>query len=78
LGDIWGLFMGGKSQNPGEFEYVNRNFRFYCSFLCRLSYIFTAFDKNHDGQFDFNEFILAAAAVDKTDMTSRLEFGFDM
>lgn len=51
---------------------------FYSNFLCCLSYIFNAFDKNHDDHLDFKEFILAGVAADKNDVTSRLEFVFDM
>ena len=44
---------------------------FICNSLCYFSYILTAFDKNRDGKLGFSEFILAAAAMDKKDLTSR-------
>ena len=43
-----------------------------------FSHIFAAFDTNHNGTVDFDEFILGVALMTKNDMDSILDFSFEM
>lgn len=44
--------------------------------FCKLA--FSAFDTNHDGSIDFDEFLLCIAAMSQADLNQRLEVVFDI
>jgi Ca2+-binding EF-hand superfamily protein len=47
-------------------------------FFLTCRYAFDAFDTNHDGTINFEEFLLASSVTSQGDLDDRLAFGFDL